>query len=69
MFQYADRFFQNPNLTFAVFKARKVKNERIIPFSGRFLIDSKYLYKEKEICFGIIVQMWSRISMTIPTII
>ena len=47
----------------------KWKNERIGPFWGRFLIDSKYLYKEKEICFGIIGQMWSRICMTIPTII
>ena len=45
------------------------KNERICPFWGRFLIDSKYLYKEKEMCFGIIVQMWSRIRMAIPTII
>ena len=45
------------------------KNERICPFWGRFLIDSKYFYKEKEMCFGIIVQMWSRISLTSPTII
>ena len=45
------------------------KNERICPFWGRFLIDSKYLYKEKEICFGIIGQLGSRICMTIPTII
>ena len=47
----------------------KWKNERIGPFWGRFLIGSKYLYKEKEICFGIISQMWSRLSMTSPTII
>ena len=51
------------------YKARKVKNERICPFWRKFLIDSKYLYKEKEICFGIIVQMWSRKCITIPTII
>ena len=57
-------------LSSVIFKARKVRGKkRICPFWGKFLIDSKYLYKEKEICFGIIGQMWSRICMTIPTII
>ena len=40
----------------------ELKNERIDPFLGTFLIYPKYLYKEVPRCFGIFVQICSRIS-------
>ena len=39
-----------------------VKNERICPFLGAFLIYPKYLYREVPRCFGIFGQIWSRLS-------
>ena len=40
----------------------QLKNERIYPFLGTFLIYPKYLYREVPRCFGIFGQIWSRIS-------
>ena len=40
----------------------RLKNERIYPFLGTFVIYPKILYRKVPRCFGIFAQIWSRIS-------